>query len=169
MHFKTNNIMALAVSATDAVAAGYARLGLAEREVAALVLVGSHPAAQVDWLHGRLGLTQSGTVRLVDRLAAAGLIQRGRPGPGRRVPLSLTPAGRDQLARAMTARDDALFGTLEPLSAREREIFAALTAKALAGQPRDRSVADATCRLCDWPACAAACPVDSSVASPAGP
>lgn len=42
--------------------------GLGLRDVAALTLVASHEGCSVDWLRSRIGLTQSGTVRLVDRL-----------------------------------------------------------------------------------------------------
>ena len=48
----------------------------------------------VDLLRQVLGLTSSGTVRLVDRMAESGYVRRG-PGPdGRSTSISLTGAGR---------------------------------------------------------------------------
>jgi DNA-binding MarR family transcriptional regulator len=86
------------------VTAAYTRAALAEREVAALVLLNSHPGAGVDWLYPRLGLAQSGTVQLVDRLAVADLIERGAAPSRRGVPLTLTASGRRLLGQAVTGR-----------------------------------------------------------------
>jgi len=172
MHDDANVVAAWALGAVDAVAGGYGRAGLAEREVAALVLVGSHPGAGADWLSPRLGLTQSGTVRLIDRLAEAGLIERGAPAAGRRVPLALTAAGRQRLGQATAARAAAIGTVTAALTEAERQELARLTAKALAGTARERAAADTACRLCDWPRCPRPCPVDASVParpSPAEP
>jgi DNA-binding MarR family transcriptional regulator len=162
-----NVVAAWALSAVDAVAAGYGRAGLAEREVAALVLIGSHPGAGADWLVARLGLTQSGTVRLLDRLAAAGLVERGAPAAGRRVPLTLTSAGAQRLDQATAARAAAMAAVTAALTDAERQDLARLAARALAGAARDRAAADTACRLCDWPRCPRPCPVDASVPLPA--
>ena len=155
MHNKANVVAAWALSTVDAVVAGYGRAGLTEREVAALVLLGSHPGAGIDWLFPRLGLTQSGTVRLVDRLAEAGLVARGAVSAGRRVPLTLTRAGRQRLDQATAARADAVAAVTTSLTAAEQQTLARLTAKALAGMTRDRTAADTACpalRLAGLPA-----------------
>lgn len=169
MHDESNLIAAWALSAVDAVTAGYGSVGLAEREAAALVLLGSHPGAGVDWLYPRLGLTQSGTVRLVDRLAEAGLVERGGVLAGRRVPLTLTAAGQQRLDQATAARADAVAAVTAALTAAEREILTRLAGQALGGMARDRAAADTACRLCDWPGCPRPCPVDASVPPPAAP
>jgi DNA-binding MarR family transcriptional regulator len=168
MHTNLNAAAAWALSTADAMAAGYARAGLAEREVAALVLISSHAGVGVDWLYSRLGLTQSGTVRLVDRLAAAGLVARGTPGGRRGIPLTLTATGRERLEQALAGRAGALATATAALRPDEQELLAGLLAKALAGRPRDRAEADVACRLCDWPGCPRPCPVDASVPG-AGP
>lgn len=55
---------------------------------------------------------------LVDKLVAAGLVNRARdPADGRRVALSLTGEGHKLLARATHARTEALLRTLAPLEA----------------------------------------------------
>ncbi|GAA0907401.1 hypothetical protein [Virgisporangium aurantiacum] len=56
--------------------------GLDQRELSALTLIGEHEGCSVEWLHGRVDLSQSGTVRLVDRH----LVRRERS-TGRGVPL----------------------------------------------------------------------------------
>lgn len=170
MHTNLNAAAAWALSTVDAMATGYERAELAEREVAALVLLSSHPGAGVDWLYPRLDLTQSGTVRLVDRLAGAGLVERGAPGGRRGIPLTLTGSGRERLEQALAERAAALADATAALTPAERDVLARLLAKALAGRPRGRAAADVACRLCDWPGCPRPCPVDASVpeSEPAG-
>lgn len=134
--------------------------GLSLRDVAALALIASHPGCSVEWLWPRLWLTQSGTVRLVDRLQQLGYVARARE--GRSVRLTLEPSGAEALARWNDARERAAQEALAPLTPDERQHLTALLAKALGDEPRQRLTADSTCRLCDWPACTA-CPVDASV------
>lgn len=169
MHESSNVMAAWALSAVDAVTAGYGRAGMAEREVAALVLIGAHPGAGADWLFPRLGLTQSGAVRLLDRLEEAGLVERGVPVAGRRVPLTLTAAGQQRLDQATAARAEAIAGVTAALTEAEQEALARLAAKALGGLARNRAAADTACRLCDWPGCSRPCPVDTSVPLPEAP
>jgi DNA-binding MarR family transcriptional regulator len=69
--------------------------GLGLRDAAALPLIGSHPGCSADWLWARIGLTQSGTVRLVDRLE--GLEYLSREKAGRSVRLTLLAAGKAAL------------------------------------------------------------------------
>lgn len=136
--------------------------GLGLRDVAALTLVGNHEGCSADWLWSRIGLTQSGTVRLIDRLEGLGYVARVRH--GRALQLSLTPAGTAVLASWNDAREAASAEALAGLTPDERDALNALLAQALRGRQRERVVADATCRLCDWPACGR-CPVDESVGS----
>src|SRR5689334_15046081 len=78
----------------DALTAGLPD-GLGLRDAAALTLIGSHPGCSADWLWARIGLTQSGTVRLVDRLEGLGYVERERS--GRSLRLTLLPAGEEAL------------------------------------------------------------------------
>jgi DNA-binding MarR family transcriptional regulator len=153
----------LVVAGEVAQAAERGASGLPERALAALVLVDNHPDCSIDWLHRRLGLTQSGTVRLVDRLQERGLLDRVRPAGRKEVALRLTRPGKDALRRGVEARSEALASLLEPLSDRERARLLALVAKALAGGRRQRQDADVACRLCNWQACRPDCPLDASV------
>ncbi|MEV6283880.1 MarR family winged helix-turn-helix transcriptional regulator [Kribbella sp. NPDC051770] len=134
--------------------------GLGLRDAAALTLIESHPECSVDWLLARIGLTQSGTVRLVDRLEGLGYLSRARAGRG--VRLTLLPAGLDALTEWNEAREAAGEDVLSSLSPAERKQLNTLLGRALRGKERLRVDADTTCRLCDWSACAR-CPVDESV------
>lgn len=138
-------------------------IGLPERGLAALVLIDSHPGCSVDWLYRRLGITQSGTVRLLDRLQSSELITRHRPGGQREVEITISAAGCSVLARGVAARASAMQQLLSPLSEQERDHLIALIARSLSEQSRERRCADTLCRLCDWSACTEKCPVDASV------
>src|SRR5947207_15829811 len=126
-----NVISAWVLDAHDALVDAAAReAALDPRELAALTLVSSHSGSSVDWLRGRIGLTQSGTVRLVDRLQAAGLLDRSRAG-GRGVALAVTAEGADRLARWNVARERVVDDLLESIPPRERSSLATSLAGAL--------------------------------------
>jgi DNA-binding MarR family transcriptional regulator len=159
-----NVATAWAVGLHDELTRAAGELGTGVRDIAALTLVASHPDVPVDWLRARIGLSQPGTVRLIDRLSAAGLIERaGRA--GREVQLAVTPAGRDLLRRWTERRDQAVRGRLGGLTAEQEAQLAELLAVALSAPDRPRAEADQACRTCDWPACGDDCPVDRSVRS----
>lgn len=125
----------------------------------------------IDALARVLDLTHSGAVRLVDRLAAAGLVQRRRGADGRSVALTLTPAGRSAVAEIRAARERALAEALSALDAREQALLTELNAKLLSGLTGDRSSARRMCRLCDIEACGherGTCPVTTAAHAPAG-
>ena len=134
--------------------------GLGLRDAAALTLVESHPDCSVDWLLARIGLTQSGTVRLIDRLESLGYLRRTRA--GRAVRLSLLPAGLEVLRQWNEAREAAGDEALRGLSPQQRTDLNLLLGQALRRTERLRVDADTTCRLCDWTACTE-CPVSESV------
>jgi DNA-binding MarR family transcriptional regulator len=158
----SNVLAAWANVVQDQLGDGMREIGLESRELAALTLVEQHDGCSLDWLRERIGLTQSGTVRLVDRLAARGLLRRGAP-RGRAVPLHLTARGVRVLRRWAAARDAITGRLLEGLDESARRLLVAALARTLQDQPRIRAQADATCRACTWPACGTDCPVDLSV------
>jgi DNA-binding MarR family transcriptional regulator len=116
----------------------------------------------IDLLRQVLGLTSSGTVRLIDRLETEGCVTR-RPGlDGRSVAISLTPSGRRAAARVTAARGRVLEHSLEALSPTERETLDKLSSKVLVGLMRGPGATRWICRLCDSRACghnAGWCPV----------
>jgi DNA-binding MarR family transcriptional regulator len=120
----------------------------------------------VDLLRRVLGLTSSGTVRLVDRMAESGHVQRGPGDDGRSTSVSLTPAGRAAAERVAAARAGVLAGTLDGLSPAERETLRQLISKLLAGLIRGPGAVRWMCRLCDTGVCRGAeggCPVGHAV------
>jgi len=120
----------------------------------------------VDLLRQVLGLTSSGTVRLIDRMAQAGYVERGPGADGRSTSVSLTGAGRAAAERVGAARAVVLAGALDGLSAAERETFRQLMSKILAGLVRGPGAVRWICRLCDTGMCRGTeggCPVGSAV------
>jgi DNA-binding MarR family transcriptional regulator len=103
MHYE-NVVSAWVLHAHDALVAAAEEEELDPRELAALTLISSHAGSSIEWLRPRVGLTQSGTVRLVDRLESEGLVRRGG-GTGRAVALTLTRAGAARLVRWNAARE----------------------------------------------------------------
>jgi DNA-binding MarR family transcriptional regulator len=132
---------------------------------AALVSVHWQPGVTIEVLRRVLGLSHSGTVRLVDRLEQEGSLDR-RAGPdGRSVALHLTAQGRRQVKAVLDGRFRVLNGALGLLSAAEQKQLAHLTEKLLAGLTRDRPHSDHICRLCDESVCPDdRCPVGCAVA-----
>jgi MarR family transcriptional regulator, negative regulator of the multidrug operon emrRAB len=138
------------------------RLETATREAAAHG--GSAPAAlsaldtfldgsSIDAMRKPLGLTHSAAVRLVDRLAGAGLVRRAAGEDGRSVAVFLTPAGRRAAGRVRDGRMRALAELLGPLDESEREGLTRLHEKLLAALTWGRADAGRICRLCDADAC----------------
>ncbi len=133
---------------------------------AALTTVATYPGQSIEHLRRVLGLTHSGTVRLVDRLVADGLLRRVTGADRRSVVLELTDDGRraaDAVGRRRLADLDA---ALRPLDAAERTALGGALEKLLAGLATDRTAVRRICRLCDEAACEAdgrVCPTDAAL------
>lgn len=111
----------------------------------------------VDRLRRVLGMTSSGTVRLIDRLEAAGHVRRGPGGDARSTSLALTATGRRAARRVAAARGAVLESALAVLSPAERDTLERLAGQVLDGIVRDklaeREPTPWICRLCDLRAC----------------
>jgi DNA-binding MarR family transcriptional regulator len=107
----------------------------------------------IDLLAQVLGLTSSGTVRLVDRLSEAGYVRRTAGADARTTSIVLTKAGRRVAANVAAARADLLSGALADLSADERQVFERVTGRVLAGLVRGPDATRWICRLCDTTTC----------------
>jgi MarR family transcriptional repressor of emrRAB len=124
-----------------------------------------------------VGLTHSGAVRLVDRLVAAGLVERRRGADGRTVSLVLSDEGRRQAGRAREARLSTLDDLLAVLDDQEREALGDILDKLVGTVVSRRLEARAAgvdppggwmCRLCDLVACErdeGSCPVARAASS----
>src|SRR5690606_16100357 len=104
-------------------AAAAAAAGVSVSGTAALVTLRGAEGIGVTELGLRIGLSQPACARMLDQLAARGLVERERSG-GRQVALRLTGAGTATAARAEAARRDGLRRVLAGLPAERK---AALT------------------------------------------
>jgi MarR family transcriptional regulator, negative regulator of the multidrug operon emrRAB len=130
----------------------------------------------VTQLSSVLGLTHSGTVRLVDRLYAEGLVERAGSQDGRAVSVVLTRSGRRMATRVLQARRNSLDTLLSGATPAEIGQLLPLLEKLLAAVTRARAAERSSgdqdrpppwlCRLCDFDACGRSegnCPVNNAV------
>ena len=151
---------------SDAIATAAGQSGTAAAALSALHHFLDRPT--IDLLRQVLGLTASGTVRLVDRLVEAGYVTRGAGGDGRSRSVALTAEGRRAAERVAQARADVLGGALAGLSPGERETLQALHGRLLATFARGPGATRWICRLCDTTACGRAdglCPAANAAAA----
>ena len=114
---------------------------LSQVQLAALRALSDRDLRMSD-LAAQLGLAESSTTRLVDKLEAAGLVRRGTSVPDRRcVVAGLTPAGRRLIARVRADRRDFLKHILETLPDRDRAELVELFGR-VASELRAREVAE---------------------------
>ncbi len=148
----------------DVTAAAAGRSDSAPAALAALYHFLDRPS--VDRLRQVLGLTSSGTVRLLDRLAESGLIEREAGADARSTAVALTGAGRLAAEQVCDARAALLDRALSVLSPAERDEFSSLSARLLVGMMRGPGAVRWMCRLCDTGVCRGApggCPVGNAV------
>ena len=147
--------------------------GHPESEAAALSAIDQFlDRPSIDRLSAVIGLSQSGTVRLVDRLEREGLVRRGPGGDGRVTSVTLTPEGRRAAYQIEAARLRLLEEVLAPLDQAERDALAGLTGKLLVGTMREPGATRWTCRLCDLGACGRRtghCPLEQAARRRYGP
>ena len=121
--------------------------GRSESSAAALsALLHFLGAPSVDLLRQVLGLSPSGTVRLLDRLEESGYVRRGPGDDGRSVSVTLTESGRAAAERVTAARAGVLERALEVLSPPERQAFEQLAGKVLVGMMRGPGAVRWICR-----------------------
>jgi DNA-binding MarR family transcriptional regulator len=164
---RTANLLgALSLAVVDRVTAEAAdALGHGAAAPAALVTLSNSPDLTIGGLARIVQLSHPGTVRLVDRLAADGLVARHRGDDGREVVLGLTAAGRRAARDVLAARAAVLTEALGALPAADRSALDRVLPRLLAALSPDPDVADHTCRLCDERACPlATCPVEQAIA-----
>lgn len=169
-----NLLGALALAITDRSSAAIAEAAGQSVSAAAALSALHHFLDQptIDRLRLVLGLTPSGAVRLVDRLAEAGLVTRGPGRDGRSRSVILTPAGRAAAERVSAARAAALDGVLAGLSRSERETLHQLAGRMMAAIVHTKEGGAWICRLCDVEACGRAagrCPTANAAAGRYGP
>ncbi len=131
---------------------------------AALVSMHWQPGLAIEDLRRILGLSHSGTVRLLNCLESDGSVERKAGKDARTVALHLTGQGRKQARQLLAARQSVMDQALAALSPTERTQFEKLTGKILGGLTRDVAHSDHICRLCDETSCPDdSCPVGCAV------
>ena len=154
-----NVLGALAGTVTDqtvaamSLAAGRATRGSTTALAALSAMAEFLDSPTVDGVRQVLGLTPSGAVRLIDRLAADGLVVRGPGADGRSRSVRLTAAGRtaaDDLARARRA---VLVTMLSGFSPDELAAMEGLLARLMRNAVYAKTGGPWICRLCDLTAC----------------
>jgi DNA-binding MarR family transcriptional regulator len=147
----------------DAMADAGGRPESAAAALCALLHFLDRPA--VDLLRQVLGLTSSGTVRLVDRMAESGYVERGPGGDGRSTSVTLTQAGQAAAHRVAAARAGVLEDALAGLPHGDRDELRRILGTMLVGLMRGPGAVRWMCRLCDTGACrgaAGGCPVGNA-------
>jgi MarR family transcriptional regulator, negative regulator of the multidrug operon emrRAB len=148
-------IGAFAVALADRVqreaerAAGHGASGPA----ALTALHGPASGASIDVLRRIVGLSHSGAVRLVDRLAEGGFVERRVGVDQRSVALWLTPAGRRAARRVLAQREAAVELALSVLTDGQRAELARAASAALPALVDSPDAERRVCRLCDTDAC----------------
>lgn len=167
MHDRTANLLgAASLAVTDALLGATAAVAATGPSgTAALVVLSATPGLSTTELGRRVGLTQSAATRMVDSLAARGLVERG-PSIGKSVTLRLTPDGQHAARDVLVAREDRVADLLAPLDEAERGTLSALLEKVLTAAYGRTPHSQWLCRLCDRESClaggSAECPVGAA-------
>lgn len=125
---------------------------------AAVVVIGYGLGPSNDQLRRILGLTHAGSVRLVDRLVADGLVERRAGRDRRTIALFLTERGGTLREELLKGRLAAIRPMLTPLTDAERAVLTSLLAKMLSGMDTTDLERCNLCRLCDDRVCVD-CPI----------
>lgn len=125
---------------------------------AALVVIGYGLGPSNDQLRRILGLSHPGTVRLVDRLVADGLVERREGRDKRAIALYLSERGAALREKLLKGRLAVIRPLLEPLTDAEQETFAGLLHKMLSSMETTDWERYTLCRLCDDRVCSN-CPI----------
>jgi MarR family transcriptional repressor of emrRAB len=137
-------------------------IGHAGETPAALIVIGYGPGITNDKLRRILGLSHSGTVRLVDRLVSDRLVERRPRKDGREVALHLTAKGAAPRKDLLTSRISAVASFVDVLSPSERKQLGELIRGVLTRQDTSEMDRFTICRMCDTGVCSN-CPLPTTV------
>lgn len=162
MNRTANLLGVVALAVTDRIE-GTARdiLSHAGETPAALVVIGYGFGPSNDRLRRILGLSHPGTVRLVDRLVADGLVKRREGRDKRAIALYLTKRGQALREKLLKERLAVIRPLLASFTDAETEAFAALLHKMLSGMNPTDMERRTLCRLCDDRVCSN-CPIPAT-------
>ena len=160
---RTLNLLgALALTiADDLNAVVKANAGYGGEAPAALVTLGAEPGISINLLRQILNLSHPGTVRLIDRLEAEGLVERRAGADGRTLALFLTDAGYKRRQTILAERRQQLQVAISSLTPEDRNQLTKLLEKMLTAMTTSELRASVICRLCEEEVCPGDdCPVE---------
>jgi DNA-binding MarR family transcriptional regulator len=159
----TANILgALAVLIQDRVESAWqSDLDLSPMAAAALVQIDGEPGCTIELVAGRIGLTHSATVRVIDKLAERGLVEKDRARKDARAQsLTLSKAGKRTAQQLHAARNQVTDDLLAGLDSAQRKALEAAISAILHRTVEPGREADVTCRVCDDRRCSPdICPI----------
>lgn len=161
-NYTDNLVGALALAITDQLDCAVAETAPGGGLAPALVMIAMRDGTSVKRLAERLRLSHPGAVRLVDRLEAAGWVQRAPGHDGRTLRINLTAEGRGAVKQFADHRAVRLRRVTDALTTDERRALEPILEKMLQALTTDLVAAYANCRMCDVAMCEArGCPVEA--------
>ncbi|HET6161107.1 MAG TPA: MarR family transcriptional regulator [Dongiaceae bacterium] len=148
----TANILgALAVLIQDRVESAWqSALDLSPMAAAAVVQIDNEPGSSIEQVAGRIGLTHSATVRVIDKLAERGLVEKDRARKDARAQsLKLSKAGKRIAQQLHETRNGVTDDLLSGLDAAQRKALEQAISAILHRTVEPGREADVTCRVCD--------------------
>ena len=147
----------------DIVRASSSRAPEAGPAASALALLAHQPGLSIRMLAVGVGLSHAGTVRLVDRLATEGLIERREhSSDGRTRALYLTPTGKIASDEVLASRDEVIAEGLSILKPDELKILCDMAERVLRDRLENLEHSYRICRLCCYEGCTN-CPIDAEL------
>ena len=147
----------------DIVRASSSRAPEAGPAASALALLSHKPGLSIRMLAVGVGLSHAGTVRLVDRLASEGLIERREHSTdGRTRSLYLTLTGKVASEEVLAARDRVIAEGLSILNPDEMRILGDIAERVLRDRLENLEHSYRICRLCCYAGCTN-CPIDAEM------
>ena len=147
----------------DIVRASSSRAPEAGPAASALALLAHKPGLSIRMLGIGVGLSHAGTVRLVDRLALEGLIERREHAKdGRARSVFLTPAGKGASDEILASRDQVIAEGLSILHPDELKILCDIAERVLRNRLENLEQSYRICRLCCYEGCTN-CPIDAEL------
>jgi len=138
--------------------------GLSGDGPAALVAIAYNEGRTVEFLRRTLSLSHSWTVRVVEKLETAGLVNKKTGADRRAVALFLTEQGKRKAQAIVRARRRCLDEVLGALPVRDQKILTPMLERMLAVLTSDEDSAEAICKLCEVDVCPQnRCPVTLAV------
>ena len=147
----------------DIVRASSSRAPEAGPAASALALIAHMPGLSIRMLSIGVGLSHAATVRLVDRLAAEGLVERREHfTDGRARSLYLTAAGKAASDEVLSSRDEVITEGLSILSPDELKVLCDMAERVLRHRLVNLEHSYRICRLCCYEGCTN-CPIDGEL------